>query len=90
MTVLVRLFNCTHLNLKEYRLRIQRLKRSLAGVYPMQADEVKALKAYLRERTSPAPVLFLSRNHTPIGRRMLDKLMKKYAARAMKRRGKCF
>jgi integrase len=70
------------LNLKEYRLRIQRLKRSLAGNHPLQADEVKALKAYLRERTSPAPVLFLSRNHTPIGRRMLDKLMKKYAALA--------
>jgi site-specific recombinase XerD len=70
------------LNLKEYRLRIQRLKRSLAGVHPLQPNEVKALKSYLRERTSPAPVLFLTRTHTPIGRRMLDKLMKRYAARA--------
>jgi type 1 fimbriae regulatory protein FimB len=66
------------LDLKQYRLRIQRLKLSLAGVHTLRADEVKALKAYLRERTSNAPALFLSRNTTPISRRRLDELMKHY------------
>jgi site-specific recombinase XerD len=70
------------LNLKQYRLRIQRLKHSLPGIYPLQADEVKALKAYLKERTSSAPALFLSRNNQPISRRRLDELMKHYAKRA--------
>jgi integrase len=69
------------LNLKDYRLRINRLKKSLADVHPLQPDEVKAVKAYLRERTSThAPALFLSRNHTPISRRRLDELMKHYTA----------
>jgi integrase len=31
------------LNLKEYRIRIQRLKNSLAGLHPLQSDELKAL-----------------------------------------------
>jgi type 1 fimbriae regulatory protein FimB len=69
------------LDLKQYRLRIQRLKQSLAGVHTLQPDEVKALKAYLRQRTSNAPALFLSRNTTPISRR-LDELMKHYGERA--------
>ena len=70
------------LDLKQYRLRIQRLKRSLAGVHTLRPDEVKALKAYLKERWSNAPALFLSRNHTPISRRRLDELMKRYGERA--------
>ncbi len=50
------------LDLKQYRLRIHRLKNSLAGLHPLQADELKALKAYLREHASSAPALFLSRS----------------------------
>jgi type 1 fimbriae regulatory protein FimB len=59
------------LDLKQYRLRIHRLKKSLAGLHPLQLDEVKALKAYLKERDSDARALFLSRNSTPISRRNL-------------------
>jgi type 1 fimbriae regulatory protein FimB len=70
------------LDLKQYRLRIQRLKNSLAGLHPLQPDELKALKAYLKERRSNAPALFLSRNHTPISRRRLDELMKYYGEEA--------
>jgi site-specific recombinase XerD len=70
------------LNLKQYRLRIHRLKNSLEGLYPLQTGEVKALKAYIKERTSNAPALFLSRNATPISRRRLDELMKHYGERA--------
>jgi site-specific recombinase XerD len=50
-------------------------------LHPLQPDELKALKAYLKERTGAAPSLFLSRNNEPISRRMLDVLMKRYAER---------
>jgi site-specific recombinase XerD len=70
------------LDVKQYRLRIQRLKNSLAGLHPLQPDELKAVKAYVKERQSNAPALFLSRNHTPISRRRLDELMKHYGERA--------
>jgi site-specific recombinase XerD len=74
---------CTaDLDLKQYRLRIHRLKHSLAGLHPLQPDELKAVKAYLKERNSNAPALFLSRNHTPISRRRLDELIKRYGERA--------
>jgi type 1 fimbriae regulatory protein FimB len=70
------------LDVKQYRLRIHRLKNSLAGLHTLQPDEVKALKAYLKERNNNAPALFLSRNATPISRRRLDELMKHYGQRA--------
>jgi type 1 fimbriae regulatory protein FimB len=70
------------LDLKQYRLRIHRLKNSLAGLHPLQPDELKAIKAYLRERETTAPVLFLSRNTAPISRRRLDELIKHYGERA--------
>jgi type 1 fimbriae regulatory protein FimB len=70
------------LDLKQYRLRIHRLKNSLAGLHPLQPDELKAIKAYLKERQSNAPALFLSRNDTPISRRRLDELIKRYGERA--------
>jgi integrase/recombinase XerD len=66
------------LNLEQQRMTIQRLKGSLAGIHPLRADEVKALKAYLRERKSPSPTLFLSQRGKPISRRQLDTLMKHY------------
>jgi site-specific recombinase XerD len=74
----VGLLHVTDLDLTQYRLRIQRLKNSLAGLHSLQPDELKALKAYLKERQSAAPALFLSRNHTPISRRRLDELIKHY------------
>jgi integrase len=69
----VGILHVADLDLKQYRLRIHRLKNSLAGIHPLQPDEVKALKAYLKERASSAPSLFLSRNDTAISRRRLDK-----------------
>ena len=70
------------LDLKQYRLRIHRLKNSLAELHPLQPDELKAVKAYLKERQINVPALFLSRNHTPTSRRRLDELMKHYGQRA--------
>src|ERR687895_2165529 len=74
----VGLLHLDDLNLAQQRLTIHRVKRSLSGIYPLRADEVTALKAYLRERKSHAPALFLSQRGTPISRRQLDTLMKHY------------
>ena len=51
-------------------------------LYTLRADEVTALKAYLRERKRHAPALFLSQRGTPISRRQLDNLMKHYGEEA--------
>jgi integrase/recombinase XerD len=74
----VGLVHMDDLNFAQQRMTIHRLKRSLPGIYPLRADEVKALKAYLRERQSSSPALFLSQRGTPISRRQLDTLMKHY------------
>jgi site-specific recombinase XerD len=78
----VGMLHVADLDLKQYRLRIHRLKNSLAGIHPLQPDEVKALKAYLKECANSAPALFLSRNNTPISRRRLDEQIKHYGERA--------
>jgi type 1 fimbriae regulatory protein FimB len=72
----VGLLQVDDLHLAPQRLTIRRVKRSLQGVYPLRADEVSALKAYLRERKSHSPSLFLSQRGRPISRRQLDTLMK--------------
>ncbi len=67
------------LDFRALRLRVQRLKGSHSGVHPMQPDEAKVLRAYLRGRPSPpSPVLFPSNRGDPIARRTLDWLMKGY------------
>lgn len=69
-------------NRNQDRLRFSRLKGSNGGEYHLTAREVKALKAWLRERgTEPGP-LFRSRNGKGISRRMLDVLMKRYGRAA--------
>jgi len=70
------------LNLKQARIRIHRLKGSVGGVYPMQKDEVKAVKAMLKEREVKSPTLFISRLLTAISRRQIDKLIKQYGQKA--------
>jgi integrase/recombinase XerD len=78
----VGLLHVDDVNFVQQRLTIRRLKRSLPGIYPLRADEVTALKAYLRERKSSSPSLFLSQRGTPISRRQLDTLMKPYGEAA--------
>ncbi len=51
----VGLLRVADLDLKQYRLRIHRLKNSLAGLHPLQADELKAVKAYLKTRIPSPP-----------------------------------
>jgi integrase len=79
----VGLLRLEDLDFRALRLRIHRLKGSHSGVHPMQPDEAKALRAYLRERpVPPSPVLFPSNRGDPIARRTLDWLMKRYGEAA--------
>jgi len=70
------------IDLKTLRLMVHRLKGSHSGAHPLQPDEAKAIKAYLRERKACSPILFTSNRGDPIARRTLDWLMKKYGEAA--------
>ena len=79
----VGLLRIEDLDFRALRLRVHRLKGSHSGVHPMQPDETKALRAYLRERpVPPSPILFPSNRGDPIARRTLDWLMKRYGEAA--------
>jgi type 1 fimbriae regulatory protein FimB len=58
-------------DLKQGRITIHRLKGSLSGIYPLQPDVIKLLRAYLRARTDASPYLFISNRGVPIDRRTL-------------------
>ncbi len=70
------------IDLKTLRVMIHRKKGSLSGEYPLQADEVRVLKAYLKTRSDSLPYLFPSRKGSPISRAMLDVLIKGYGEKA--------
>ena len=69
-------------NDKELKLMCHRAKGSIPGVHPMQPDEVRLLKAYLRHREHDSPILFPSNRLLPISRITLHKWMKEYGGRA--------
>lgn len=74
----VGLLRVEDVDVKTLRIMVHRLKGSHSGVHPLQPDEAKALKALLRAREVPSPILFLSNRGDPIARRTLDWLMKRY------------
>jgi integrase len=69
----------TDVDWKKQRLYIRRLKGSLDGEHPMQPDEIRILKSYLKTRNDDFPALFTSNRGTPIRRVMLHYLMQDYA-----------
>jgi site-specific recombinase XerD len=69
-------------DLRTGRLTVHRLKGSLSGVYPMQPDTPKLLKAYLRSREDVCPYLFVSNRQVPISRYALWHLMQHYGTAA--------
>ncbi len=75
----VGLLRVSDLDLKRLRVMLHRLKGSLSGEHPLQADEARVLKAWLKSRDTDSPILFPSRRGLPISRQMLDVLMKGYA-----------
>lgn len=85
----VGLLRVDDVDLDRHRIRIRRLKGSFGGEHPLRADEVRALRAWLRRRRNGSPWLFPSRRGTPISRKTLDHLMKRYGAAAGLPRRKC-
>ena len=69
-------------DLKTSKIFVHRLKGSYSGQHPLQPEETRAIKAYLRTRSDLLPYLFPSRKGTPIGRGMLDVLIKSYGEAA--------
>src|SRR5437660_10022728 len=50
------------------RILLHRLKGSLNGEHPLQPDEIKALRTWLRRRKHESPILFTSNRVTAISR----------------------
>lgn len=75
-------------NLAQGRIRIERLKNSLGGEHPLQPDEMRVLKAWLKERQettsdrSILPYIFLGARGLPIHRQTLNWLIKRYGKKA--------
>ena len=69
-------------NLPRGRIRIIRQKHSLGGEYPMHPSEVKAIKAWAKDRKDSNPWLFPTQRGSPVSRFTLDKLMKHYGKKA--------
>lgn len=67
---------------KDDRLTFKRKKGSAGGEYHLTKREVRALRAWLRERGREAGPLFPSRLGKGISQQQLDLLMKRYGAKA--------
>ncbi len=63
---------------KQGRIYIPRVKGSIAKTYPMQPDDLRCLRAYLRTRQDDSPYLFISTRGIPLERRSYWDLMQKY------------
>ena len=71
-----------HWHPKTGRLYIRRLKGSISQDYRLTPEEEKALKSWLRVRGKVPGPLFRGYGGRGLGRRQLDKLMKRYGALA--------
>ena len=72
----------TDLDLERSRLWVPRLKGGLSTDHPIAGDELRAIKGYLKERSSPLPWLFLSERKTPLTRQSGNSLLSCAGARA--------
>ena len=70
------------LNTQQGRIYIPRVQGSIAKTYPLQPEDVRRLRAYLRTRRDDAPSLFISSRGIPLERRSYWDLMQKYGEQA--------
>ena len=56
---------------------IPRVKGSIAKTYPLQPEDLRLVRAYLRTRADDSPYLFISRRGIPLERRSSWDLMQK-------------
>lgn len=71
-----------HIDLERWKIYIPRLKNSKSGQYPMQPNEVRAIRAWMKARDQGHPWLFYGKNQMPMPRRTLHYLMNSYGEKA--------
>jgi type 1 fimbriae regulatory protein FimB len=62
---------------KQGRIYIPRVKGSLAKTYPLQPEDLRLVRAYLRTRKDDSPSLFISTRGIPLEHRSYWDLMQK-------------
>jgi integrase/recombinase XerD len=60
---------------KQGRIYIPRVKGSIAKTYPLQPEDLRLVRAYLRTREDDSPYLFISARGIPLERRSYWDLM---------------
>lgn len=75
----IAMIQMSDLNLVDERLEFSRLKGSLGGLYRMCRSERLAVHAWVRERGLEPGPLFRTNRGTGVGRKFLDRLMRRYA-----------
>ena len=64
------------------RIYIPRVKGSVSNTYPLQPEDLRRLRAYLRTGEDDSPALFISTRGLPLERRSYWDLMQPYGERA--------
>jgi type 1 fimbriae regulatory protein FimB len=67
---------------RQGRIYIPRVKGSVSKTYPLQPEDLRRLRAYLRTRQDDSPALFISNRRLPSERRSYWDLMQTYGERA--------
>ena len=67
---------------RQGRIYIPRVKGSISKTYPLQPEDLRRLRAYLRTRQDDSPALFISTRGLPLERRSYWDLMQTYGERA--------
>ena len=71
------------IDLQTGRINCRRLKGSLQNIHPLEGDEMRLIKRWLRERSSPSSeYLFISERGTPITRQAAWRIFKEAGIRA--------
>src|SRR5688572_14981708 len=63
---------------KQGRIYIHRVKGSISKTYPIQPEDMRLIRSYLRTRRDSSPYLFISNRGMPLERRSYWDLMQKY------------
>ena len=74
----VSLLQRADINDKQGRIYIHRVKGSISKAYPIQPEDFRRIRSYLRTRTDDSPYLFITNRNMPLERRSYWDLMQKY------------
>lgn len=66
------------INEKQGRIYIHRVKGSISKAYPIQPEDSRLIRSYLRTRKDDSPYLFTTNRNMPLERRSYWDLMQKY------------